>query len=174
MAGVVGYWQLPEEERQFLAFVEGTGDILAVPTYWAETRAEMAPERITSFIDRLDPGDLYFGPSELQWDIEARHFGDKLLFGVSQMMSCVVGYDRGRLRDGEITLSNLSVYWDYPSKDGSQIVRKSELFVKWSKRILDWVRRRTTERVECNGYPYRATKRVKDAVNNGKLRAVLY
>jgi hypothetical protein len=114
--------------------------------------------------------DLHFGPREWQTEPVRQRFGDKLLFGYPPMRPDVVSYSRGRLRGSVLTQSNLCIYWEYVSNDCSHMVRKSEAFLKWAKRILDWVRRRTPEKVEYNGYPYRATRRVAHAVRQGTLR----
>jgi hypothetical protein len=174
VAAVVGYWQLPEDEREFLNYLDGTGQIVAMPHSWVRTPAEMAPEDIESFITRLDPSQLYFGPAELQDEIEAKRFGDEILFGVPAMKASVFHYARGRVRGGELALSSLSVYSQYPSDDEARLVSKGDDFIKWSRRILNWVRRKASEKIEYNSYPYRATRRVKNAVSDGALRVGFY
>jgi len=174
MPEVVTYWQVPDDESEFLAFLEGTGLVKAVPASWTETSEELAPERIRSFIERHDLAQLLFGKGELQDEIISQRFGDKLLFGVPEIKSCVIGYGRGKLHHGTVTQSNLSVHWEYAGDDASRLISKKDDFVKWSRRVVNWVRKMTNEKVECNGFSYRATRRVKEAVCSGTLKAVLY
>jgi hypothetical protein len=175
MPTVVTYWQLPYDERDFLAFVESTGPVVAVPTHWAKGSEEFIPEPLSAFIQRHDPDQLLLGlEGHVQAAVQAREIDGTLVFGVPHMKSCVVSYGRGRLRGGKLAQSNLSAYSQYPSQDASQLLDKDQEFVTWAKKVLNWVRKATPERVECNGYPYRATKRVADAVREGKVEVVLY
>lgn len=174
MASVVGYWQLPEDEREFLEYLESTGQIVAFPPEGVLTAAEVQPESIRSFIESRDPSGLEFGPMELQEVPVPMQIGEERRFMVTAMRHCVIGYRRGRLYDGTITQSNLCAYSSYLADDCSHMVSKRPEFLSWSKKVLRWVRKRTTDKVECNGYSYRATRRVKAAVTAGELRAKLY
>jgi len=174
MPSVVTYWQFPEDELEFLAYLEKTGMVMAVPSARKKNRADAMPEPIRSFIERHGPDGLDFGIGDLEQMITTHRYGDEVLFWVPLMDSDVISYSRGRLRDGKIAQSNLCVYWHYADDETKQLVSKDLDFIKWSRSILNWVRKKTPEKVECNGYPYRATKRVKDAVCQGLVQAVLY
>jgi hypothetical protein len=176
MPAVVTYWQLPDDEKEFLDFLLSTGSILAVPSHWVEAKEELVPQPIASFIEHYDPDQLLFGLEEyvLRPAIERREFDRKLLFGVPCMKPCLITYSRGKLRNGKLPQSNLSAYLDYPSEGASKLLRKEQDFVRWVKKVMGWVRKFTPEQAECNGYPYRATKRVSNAICEGKLEVVLY
>jgi hypothetical protein len=91
------------------------------------------------------------------------------------MKSCLIGYRRGYLREGnKLTQSNLHAYWDCPNDDGTMVIQKPPEFINWAKGALSWMRKATPEKVEANGYPYRATKMVKRAVQEGTVVPVLY
>jgi hypothetical protein len=176
MPGVVGYWQLPADEKDLLDFLQGTGAILALPDNWVGTREGVVPQPIVPFIDQHDPDQFLFGLAKhvLQVRIEERTFEGVVYFGPAVMEPCLIAYRRGKLRSGQVVLSNLSAYWDYPSADASELIEKDQEFVRWAKKVMGWVRKFTPERIECNGYPYRATRRVRDAVCGGNLEVKLY
>lgn len=176
MPSVVTYWQLSEDERDFLDFLQSTGPILALPAHWAESKNDLIPQPISVLIERDDPDQLVFGPDEHMSNatIERREVGGSTYFGINQMKSCVACYRRGKLRNGKLAQSNLSAYLEYPTEDASKLVKKDPVFVRWVRRVTAWVREVTPERVERNGYHYRATTRVKAAVGDGLLEAVLY
>jgi hypothetical protein len=91
------------------------------------------------------------------------------------MSPCLIDYRRGRMREpNRLGQSNLSAYWSYPDEGATGLIAKDPEFIRWAKRVFGWVRRYTPERVECQGYPYRATRRVREAVDRGVLEAVLY
>jgi hypothetical protein len=173
---VVTYWQLPEDERDLLDFLQTTGSIVALPAHWAESEKDLIPQPISVLIERDDPDQLVFGPEEhiSQSAIERREFGGSTYFGTNQMKSCVACYRRGKVRSGKLAQSNLSAYLEYPTEDASKLVRKDDVFVRWIRSVTGWVREHTPERIERNGSRYRATARVKAAVEEGQLEAVLY
>jgi hypothetical protein len=177
MPAVVTYWQLPEDEKEFLDFLLTTGKVVAMPDHWVKTTEELAPQSIDRFIQQHNPDQLKFGLERhpLQASVEAREFEGEVLFGVPVMKACVIGYSRGRLRDGNnLTQSNLAAYWDYPNEDATRMVEKDAQFINWAKRVFAWVRKATSERLDCHNHPYRATKRVKNAMQRGQLEVVLY
>jgi hypothetical protein len=55
-----------------------------------------------------------------------------------------------------------------------KLVDKDPSFISWTTEVLRWLRAATPEKIDCNGYPYRATKRVKTAMNEAKIEVVLY
>ena len=34
MAAVVSFWQVPEDEKDLLEFIQGTGRVVALPDHW--------------------------------------------------------------------------------------------------------------------------------------------
>ncbi len=176
MAAVVTYWQLPEDEKDFFDFLQGTETVLAVPDRWVESKEELVPQPISLLIERHDPNQLVFGLEKhlLGVRLEEHAVEGGIRFALPYMEPCVVAYRRGRCRNGKLALSNLSAYWDYTSADRSKMVEKDKEFIRWAKKVTTWVRKATPEQVECNGHPHRATSRVKQAVSGGKLEVVLY
>jgi hypothetical protein len=174
MRSVVTYWQVAEDEKEFIAFLQTTGTIVAVPAYWAETEREVMPEPILSFIGRQDPDQLLLGlEGQVHMGIiEGRQFDGQLRFGVDAMKSRVIHYRRGRIRDGRLSQSNIAAYSEYPSEDASKMVAKDGQFWHWVKSVTSWIRKRTPERIELNGYHYRATRRAKTAAVEATVQPV--
>lgn len=177
MLSFVTYWQLPpEDENEFLDFLQSTGTILSLPAHWAETKEELVPQPIATFIERHDPDQVLFGIEEhvLHEAPEVREFNGNIRFGIPVMKSRIITYRRGKIREGKLAQSNISAYLDYPAEDASRLILKSTDFVGWVKKVIDWTKKATSERIERNGHGYRATARAKTAVCEGKLEAVLY
>lgn len=175
MAQVVTYWQLPEDEDRFLRFLESTGNIFAIADAWVETRKELDPRPIRDYLREHNPRQMFFGfADDVSNGIESRLFDGHPRVGVASMTACVIGYARGQERNGSLCLSNISAYWEHPDENASQMIRKSPSFVTWGKKTMSWLRANTPCRLECNGYPYRATKGAEDAVNNGLIGLALY
>jgi hypothetical protein len=172
LAAVVTFWQLPEDEKDFLNFLLTTGNVMAIPTHKVKTKVELAPAPVLEYVAERDPAQLAMALEKhaLQAVIELREWKGEKLYVLDQMRSSVVSYQRARIRDGnKLGQANLCAYWEYPNKAGTELFRKDPEFTKWAKRVLGWARKATTERVEYNGFPYRATKRVKEGVSQGRL-----
>jgi hypothetical protein len=176
MPSVVTYWQSVEDETDFFRFLQSTGDVLALPANWMETKEVFVPQHVEPFVNRYDPDQLLLTQegNGFLWEIERRQFDRDIRFGIPIMTSCVFAYRRGKFRNGKLAQSNISAYLDYPTEDKSSLVAKPDQFVLWVKKVIGWIRKATPERIECNGYPYRATRRVKTSVLDGKLDVALY
>jgi hypothetical protein len=87
---------------------------------------------------------------------------------IDPMASLFVRYDRGLYRtENELAASNLCFYSG--SYEGQTWVTKSEAFLKWANKVLNWMRRHTPETVpvyQCN-YEIRATVEAAEASKNG-------
>lgn len=176
MNTVVSFWQLPDDEKEFLAFLQGTGTILALPDRWVERKEELLPQPIVPFIEEQDPHQLLFGLEEhfLGMIVEEHAVEDGTRFALPYMEPCVIAYRRGRMHNGKWGLSTLSAYLDFPSPDASKLIAKDQGFVRWAEKVMAWARRATPERIKCNGYPYRASRRMKKAVSEGEVEVALY
>lgn len=176
MRSVLTFWQLPQDERDFFEFLASTGAIVAAPEYWAETPQEASVQPLAEFAGRRDMQRFSFGLAQLFNDDDIREhlFDGVVRFGRSPMSPIAIGYDRSVFHENKLTLSNLCAYFDYPAEDGASMIRKDEAFIKWAKKVFSWVRKKTPEKVMCNAFPYRATKRVKEAVESRGLEVALY
>jgi hypothetical protein len=201
MAGLT-FGQLPEEESDFLTFVQKTGAV------WARAVRDdaklpkfeplPAPEFLARFaaeIKAYSSVDVYLGFRDdvLHPEIctqEVIEGGTRVPFiqngcvvpGVHTIVggtkvkrefidprgSKLVRYDRGEFRSvDELASSNLG--FSPGTFKGETWVSHPASFMKWGKKILDWMRRRTPESVpvyRCN-YEMRATVRVAEACKKG-------
>ena len=177
MRAVLSYWQLPEDERSFLDFLQSTGDILAFPARGAKVKEELLPQPLVPYIDQDNPSQLYFGLERNAQQVipELVEQGEARFFSVPSMKACLIGYRRGYFRDGnKLAQSSLSAYWDYPNEEATELLNKDPEFIKWAKRVLNWVRRAAPKQVAFRGGLCRATNRVRDAVQRGEVEVVPY
>lgn len=87
---------------------------------------------------------------------------------IDSMASQLIRYDRGEFRTvDELVHSNLCFYPGAFS--GQKWIAHPQSFMKWGKKIFDWMRRHTPESVpvwQCN-YELRATRGVAEACKKG-------
>jgi hypothetical protein len=115
MASVVTYWQVPEDERDFLDYLLKTGDVVAVLDEWVESRDLLRPVPIATHIERENTIGFQFALRHLL-DVnytDERQFDGKTQFCLS-MRSNTISYRRGLLANGRLPQSNLSMYSAYP------------------------------------------------------------
>jgi len=181
MRAVVTFWWFPDEEAAFLDYLESTGHVVALPFQAVKDQHEVAPRPVAEVVAGSDPQELFFGLEEhvrhaVIIRLEGFANGIKVEiphFRVSDMKSCVIGYDRGRfIEGGKMTPSNLYAYWDYPDEKGTVLKHKPADFVMWAKKVLRWVYKATPEWHEYK--TYRVSKRVKAAIQEGKINIVPY
>jgi len=174
MSAVVTFWQLPDEEEEFLCYLESTGTVLALPDYWVKKREDLCPISIRAFIANHNPDQLLFGLQQYLHDVpveERLHEGEVLYVGPSAMESCLISYRRGKMRnDHMLGQSNLAAYWTHLNKSNSSVIDKEADFTKWGKKVLAWARKYTPEWHDYKGY--RATKRAKEALAKGVVKFV--
>ena len=176
MASVVGYWQVADDEQAFLEYLSTTGDVVAISGAWLESPDLFEPVPIADFIERDNPSGLLFGLRKL-FDMDKydeREFEGRKQFCIPHMNSNSIGYDRGLLAERRLPLSNLSMYSSFPDASVTAMVTKNREFLAWAKKVMNWARKRTPEKLFCNGYPYRATRLAATAAAQGHFEPVLY
>ena len=177
MPAVITYWQVREDEDDFLAYLATTGNVVAMPDRWVKAKEELAPRPIVQHVRQDDPDQFVFGLEHhaLAAVIEPKARDGEEYLALAYMSPCLIMYRRGRIRDGnKLGQSNIAAYWTYPDKEARTLLAKDATFVKWAKKVFAWVRRHTPDQIECNRHSYRATERAKHAVDRGLIEAVLY
>ncbi len=173
MPSVVTFWQFPEEEQQFIEFLNGTGCVVAFPSGPVETESELVPQPLNDYISRYDPDQLLFGLEDFAEKriVKQVEFEGQPRFCVTSMDSCLVGYRRGNFRDGnKLGQFNLAAYWTRLSDDGKSLVNKDRTFKKWAEKVFSWVREATPEWHQFK--TYRVTRRVKEALLKGEIEII--
>ena len=159
MPSVVTFAQLPEESAEFIAYLQTTGDVWARAVNDDPRRPQYEPLPIAEFLDR-------FADAITAYDVAAVYLAFREDIGnpailshelmengvkvqrdtIDPMGSPFVRYDRGGFRsENELAESNLCFYpgtykdatWS-PNPPG---------FMKWGKKVLDWMRRHTPSSV---------------------------
>ena len=170
MASVVTYWRLPDEEGQFLDYLEKTGDIQACVHGSVSRRDGLRPRPLRDLLQTDEFEDILFGPQEFMaqsWIDSVVHEG-RTLYSRSYRQGPLICYTRGGFRTPQqLAQSNLcfvSSCWvsDGANPDLDHSQPQPPEFLAWAKNVLSWVRRHT----QPHGY-YRATPRVLAEVENG-------
>lgn len=177
MPAVLTYWQVREDEEDFLAYLATTGNVVAMPDRWVKAKEELAPQPIVEYVRRNDPNRFVFGLEHhaLAATIGPQEKDGEEYLALAYMSPCLIMYRKGRMRDGnKLGQSNIAAYWTYPDDEARTLLAKDAAFVMWARRVFAWVRRHTPNRIECNRFSYRATGRAKHAVDLGLIEAVLY
>lgn len=202
MPSVVSFGQLPDEESDFLAYLQRTGDVWARAVNDDPYNPKYAPLPVAEFLNRfadqivayhvvavylafreditrpavssheITEGGTLVPFVQFGKTVDGVHTivgGTKVMRdSIDPMGSSFVRYDRGQFRtEEELAISNLCFYPG--SYEGQEWKPNPPAFMKWGKKVLDWMRRHTPESVpvyRCN-YEVRATVRVAAACKKG-------
>jgi hypothetical protein len=171
MPQVLTYWSMPEEELEFIEYLS-KWDVYAYLLDSFPSIAEVKPVPIGELIKNKNIIIFDFGLKQYMSENDIRRrkqVNDTCLYGVSSIQASTVGYNRPRYNlNGKLGQSNLSAYWKYWK--GQELAAKNPEFVKWGKKVFAWARKQASEKIILNGYPYPATKRVKEMVDQNKLQ----
>ncbi len=172
MATVLTYWCLPEEETHFLEYL-CKWEIYVYPPDACLKISDVKPSPIQALIKSQNPYQIDLGLKQFlsEKDIGERRFLNGTRgYGSALMQAHTIGYRRPSYRvGGHLGQSNLAAYWKYPNIDRTGFIEKNPEFVKWAKKVFAWGRKWACEKVILNGYPYPATKKVKELVEQNKL-----
>ena len=142
MTASVKYWRLPEEERDFVSFVDSI-----------EPAVALAPRTVAK-------------PEQLEWKPLANAFAseegrylitlERLLpqirilettgtegpgYKVDVVASPVLMYYRGRMiAPNRLVSSSLSADWQFLGEDGGSMQDQPADFIRWATRVMQWVR----------------------------------
>lgn len=179
MRTVHTFWWHPEEETDFLRFLEGTGYVVALPFDEKKDPQELTSLPIVDFLSQSNPSDLFFALEEHARKLVITSFEKTVdeqsiqVFRVSSIESCVIDYERCQLTNyRKLTPVNFCAYWDYPDMQLNKMIKKPPEFVAWGKKVMRWIHKLGS--VELLPYDLRMTKRVKEEVLDGKLELVKY
>lgn len=171
MAEVVTFWWHPEEEVEFIDFLETLGPTMAMPFDRASSKDDLSPRPIRESLNRVESLFVTRRQDALACVVRAFEIDGETFFRVSDMESCVIGYDRARFSsDGALSPGNLNFYRQYPNTTVTGFVEKSKDFVDWARKVLKWVRKSASERV----LDLRGSKRIKTAVQEGSIKLAHY
>lgn len=175
---------LPEEETEFFAYLETTGDILACWMGDNPRDFQYEPQPPAPFLKKYlkkivwyDQVRVYLGHEKdvLKPRIESRPQtidGKRVLIPhINFYATPVLWYSRGVLsREKVLDRTNVHMYTSYFK--GNTLVRKSPEFIAWGRKVLAWLRRRATDEVpiyRCN-YSLQATAKAADAARQGRIK----
>ena len=168
MPTVFAFWRLPEEEQDFLAFLDKRGGAVAVPFESFRRKESIAFRPIRELLESDDPDAVLFCPKEFSGQLRIHEFSDDLgiYFTASPMDSPVIAYRRGKLRtERELGITSFAAYWKFVNDAGDRWLDKPEEFVFWGKRVFRWLRRTATIRREPEACPF--TEKAATAIERG-------
>jgi len=167
MISAVTFWRFPEEEDEFVRFLLSSGQIVAVPKGKVRDKSLLTPIPLTELLQQNPPQILLWLPTLVKGlPIRSYSEEDGESFGVLFTRVPVLTYRRGQFRaPNQLTPSHITGNWTVPSADQSRILHQPDDFIKWGKKVLEWVRKQTPEWHQYKNY--RITKRVSEAIRSG-------
>ncbi len=130
-------------------------------------RALLEPTPLQTLISQ-DPDSVLLGQRELLGEIPINTFNEdgSTTYAVAVSKAPMLIYGRGKWRaKNKLGASNLSGDWTTVSDDGSRIIDNPEAFVKWGRKAMAWVRKRTPFWHQYERY--RITGAVAEAIKHG-------
>ena len=158
---VITYWIAPEEEYEFIQFLQSTGPIIAFAAEWKETKVAVAPQKLEDFLQAINPSQLMIAQENAYVIVETHGFSGRVRYNITAEQSAVITYRRGRLVGDKLGQSNLAFY----SAVSERPKKADELLQLWGKKVFRWVRDRTPHLDETG--KYRLTSNAKRGVDMG-------
>jgi hypothetical protein len=164
------FWQTPDEETEFLDFLDTTGVVVAYPSHWVQTGTEVLPLPVRAFLLEKQPRQVLLGLERADADaiISPQVDGTRPYLSVDFMSSCLIAYSRAHFEpDGRLGKANLSTYLDFLA--GTEIKRKPVWFQSWVKKVFTWARKHANKKCVLHGFEYPATPLVKKLVEEKRI-----
>lgn len=144
MTASVTYWRLPDEESDFVDYLESSAEpvlVLPVRTYSKVEDVRWMPPR-----EAFGSNDSSFLITPAKFAPAARVVRvdrpDGQGFKVHPGKSPVVFYTRGNLAaPNRLYTSAISADWTYLADDDRTFLDHPAEFVRWGKRVMQWVRK---------------------------------
>jgi hypothetical protein len=143
MSASVKYWRLPEEEREFIEYLNSI-----------EPTVALIPDIFLNLEDpEWEPLEQAFARDASRYLITPARFVSQARvlkvngangneFKVDVVASPVLFYYRGRMiAPNRLSSTALSADWSYLTEDQRTMEDKPADFVRWAKRVMQWVRR---------------------------------
>lgn len=167
MPAAVTFWRFPEEEEEFVRFLESSGPVVGVPKGKVQDRSKLTLLPLNELLAQ-DPSSVLIGIRGVLKDLPIRAYPDENgeSYGVLFTHVPVLTYRRGRLlAPNQLGASHISGDWTVLSEDKKSVLDQPEEFVKWGKTVLGWVRKHTPEWHQYK--TYRVTNKVAGAIKSG-------
>jgi hypothetical protein len=165
MAEAVTFWRFPEEEPEFVRFLESLGPVVALPkgkvTNKSQLQLRSLEELLADGVDSLLlalPGMLGELPIRQYQDDTGQSWA--VLFTDIPVLTYRRGVWRGPQQLGG---THISGSWTILSDDQSRILDQPAAYIRWGKKVLAWVRKQTPQTYNH----YRVTSKVAEAIQSG-------
>ncbi len=165
---VFGYWLMPEEEAEFLDFLDTTGTVVAYPNHWVRTKVEAAPSPLRSYLAEHNPNLLKLGLGQHSGEELIKSMDQEQFFGFDLMDACLIAYTRPRFRIGnQLGKSNLAAYLDVSTDNA--LHPKPKWFQLWVKQVFTWAKKHAQKKCVHQHFSYPATQLVLKLAEEGKI-----
>ncbi|PQO47338.1 hypothetical protein [Blastopirellula marina] len=156
MPTVVTFWQTHEDENKFIEFLKNSGEIVAIPFGKHRTRSELNSQPLSSSL--LDNWkSALFTLAEHVDEVRFASFCDNgnENVSVSPILSPVIAYESGGMREYGLTPTNVFAYWvtRVDSEGKQQWIEKPEWFSNWGKEVFKWLRRHANQKLDGKALP---------------------
>jgi hypothetical protein len=176
MAAVATFWWFPDEQEPFLNYLGESDHVVALPFGAFGDKAEIQTQPVSALVGSNNPRQVLLCLAEQTSQVRlvnAPPGPSGKSFRISLVDSCVIAYDRAVfIGANKLAASNLAAYWEYPNATKAEMIDKPEGFVNWAKKVFQWVYKVTPEWHQYK--TYRISKRVKQAIKEGKLELEVY
>ena len=166
MASVMVFWWFPEEEQEFLQYLNKSGLLVAVTDKIVTDPTEIVVSGFDTILASGADRILFTRDSfAASLRIESGMDRGRPCYGVSARQSPFISYSRGaiiptkKLRQSKLYAE--ATFLD----DHGEVVQKPMEFVKWYKRVFGWASQRTPLWHQYKSY--RITERVASAIQEG-------
>ena len=169
---------MPEEEADFVSFLERTGNVWAIPTSWAQTPQELAPVPLREYLEQQNPDQVFLCPHDFAAKtviVQQRQDGQDWVL-VDSMASYVASYHRGWITPSrELVGNSISAYYYSLNQDHTGLLNKEPAFKKWAEKVFRWVRKWASARHNYvwptgDEMPFRITPRAEAALSREGLK----
>jgi hypothetical protein len=143
MTASVQYWRLPDEEGDFVEYLQSLEPTMAIPLRTVETPEALVWKPVAEALHDSDNAFL-ITPSRFVSDMKVHRIDTPLDRGFTASVSATpaIHYSRGRLlKPRRLSSAALSADWTHLAEDGKTVVDKPADFVRWARNVMQWVRR---------------------------------
>jgi hypothetical protein len=139
MTASVQYWRLPEEEADMLAYLQSVAPTVALPVRRVATVEALVWKPIEEALCEPDAAFL-ITPARFAPEMKVHHNEEG--FAADVVATPALLYTRGRfVTQQRLSSTSLCADWDYLADDDKTVVDKPADFVRWGKKVMQWVRR---------------------------------
>jgi hypothetical protein len=172
MGRQVEFYMLPDDEREFVTYVQNDTEALIISRLNLENTPavlDLLGEELPAWHSQVflwRPGYPLFTDYRI---MKAGPFEGRGVYFVNRFDSPVIEFSRSLFPPGSTRLSRGRIWADMYRLEGGQLVHKGEEFEKWYDTIAAWIRRRY-RKIGTKPYTYMGPRAYKWYLAGGELQ----